>query len=246
MTEEFGWTRAEFSASRSIGQLVFACTGFAIGSWIDRFGGRRFAIAGAVILAAATFGLGSISTLGQWLFLNGLLLTAGAAMIGNLVVNVTLGKWFVECRGRVVALAGMGISLAGILLPLISTWMVDEFGWRNSWRIAGIVSAVLTLPMVLVLRRSPEDHGLYPDGKTEAEMREGHGEAAKVDFENSMTRAQAMRTSSFYFFGFCFWFVPNFHHSHVVANYSSDDRCRLFTLYRRINDFSCLSPCVSQ
>ena len=128
MTEEFGWTRAEFTASRSIGQIVMASTGFVIGSYIDRFGGRPFIFIGSVVLSTAIFSLGSINTLSEWLVLNGLILTAGAAMIGNLVVNVTLGKWFVERRGRAVALAGMGISLAGIVLPLIATWMVDEFG----------------------------------------------------------------------------------------------------------------------
>lgn len=199
MTEEFSWTRAEFSASRSIGQIVLACTGFVIGSYIDRYGGRRFIVAGALILSAATFSLGNITTLGQWWLLNGLLLTAGAAMIGNLVVNVTLGKWFVERRGTVVALAGMGISLAGILLPIITTWMVDEYGWRNSWKILGIASGLITMPMALIVRRSPEDHGMFPDGMSASEIRDGHGAAAKIDFENSMTRAQAMRTSSFYF-----------------------------------------------
>ncbi|GJM14295.1 MAG: MFS transporter [Pseudohongiella sp.] len=199
MTEEFGWTRAEFSLSRSIGQVVLACTGFIIGSYIDRYGGRRFIVAGAFILSAATFSLGSITTLTQWLLLNGLMLTAGSALIGNLVVNVTLGKWFVERRGRAVALAGMGISLSGIILPMMSTWMVDEFGWRTSWQILGIAAGLVTLPMAFVMRRSPEDHDMFPDGKSAQEMREGHGEAAKADFENSMTRAQAMRTSSFYF-----------------------------------------------
>ncbi len=199
MTEEFAWTRAEFSASRSIGQIVLACTGFVIGSYIDRHGGRRFIVVGALILSTATYSLGNINNLGQWLFLNGLALTAGAAMIGNLVVNVTLGKWFVQRRGRVVALAGMGISLSGILLPMISTWMVDEYGWRSAWKILGIAAGALTLPMALIVRRSPEDHSLFPDGKSAADILAGHGEAAKADFENSMTRAQAIRTSSFYF-----------------------------------------------
>lgn len=199
MTEEFGWSRAEFSLSRSIGQVVLACTGFVIGSYIDRYGGRRFIIAGAFILSAATYSLGNITSLGQWLLLNGLMLTAGAALIGNLVVNVTLGKWFVERRGRAVALAGMGISLSGIILPMLSTWMVDEFGWRASWKLLGMAAGLLTLPMAFIMRRSPEDHGLHPDGKSEEEMLLGHGAAAKADFENSMTRAQAMRTSSFYF-----------------------------------------------
>lgn len=199
MTEEFGWTRAEFSLSRSIGQVVLACTGFVIGSYIDRYGGRRFIIAGAFILSAATYSLGNITTLGQWLLLNGLMLTAGAALIGNLVVNVTLGKWFVERRGRAVALAGMGISLSGIILPMLSTWMVDEFGWRASWKLLGLAAGMISLPMAFIMRRSPEDHGLHPDGKSEEEMLLGHGAAAKADFDNSMTRAQAMRTSSFYF-----------------------------------------------
>jgi MFS transporter, OFA family, oxalate/formate antiporter len=199
MTQEFGWTRAEFSLSRSIGQVVLACTGFVIGSAIDRYGGRRFIIVGAFILSAATYSLGNITTLSQWLLLNGLMLTAGAALIGNLVVNVTLGKWFVERRGRAVALAGMGISLSGIILPMLSTWMVDENGWRASWKLLGIAAGLLTLPMAFIMRRSPEDHGLHPDGKSEEEMAQGHGAAAQADFENSMTRAQAMRTSSFYF-----------------------------------------------
>lgn len=199
MTEEFGWTRAEFSLSRSIGQIVLACTGFIIGSYIDRYGGRRFIVAGAIILAASTYSLGNISTLSQWLVLNGLMLTAGSAMIGNLVVNVTLGKWFVERRGRAVALAGMGISLSGIILPMLSTWMVDEFGWRTSWKLLGLAAGLVTLPMVLIVRRCPEDHGLHPDGKTELQMQAGQGEAARADFENSLTRKQAMRTSSFYF-----------------------------------------------
>ena len=199
MTQEFGWTRAEFSLSRSIGQVVLACTGFVIGSAIDRYGGRRFIIVGTFILSAATYSLGNITTLSQWLLLNGLMLTAGAALIGNLVVNVTLGKWFVERRGRAVALAGMGISLSGIILPMLSTWMVDENGWRASWKLLGIAAGLLTLPMAFIMRRSPEDHGLHPDGKSEEEMAQGHGAAAQADFENSMTRAQAMRTSSFYF-----------------------------------------------
>ena len=199
MTEEFGWTRAEFTASRSIGQIVMACTGFVIGSYIDRFGGRPFIFVGSVVLSAAIFSLGSINTLSEWLVLNGLILTAGAAMIGNLVVNVTLGKWFVERRGRAVALAGMGISLAGIVLPLIATWMVDEFGWRNSWELLGVGALMLTFPMALIVRRRPEDYLLHPDGKSDEELAAGLGAAATADFEKSMTRGQAMRTSSFYF-----------------------------------------------
>lgn len=198
MTEEFGWNRAEFTASRSIGQIIFAATGFAIGSHIDRYGGRPFILAGGLLLAASMYYLGSIETLTQWLLVNGLMLTVGAAMIGNLVVNVTLGKWFVERRGRAIALAGMGISLAGITLPPFATFLVDSFGWRESWRLLGIGAFFLTIPAALLVRRRPEDYGLHPDGRSQDEVSAGLDEEARKDFERSMTRGQAMRTSSFY------------------------------------------------
>lgn len=198
MTEEFAWTRAEFTASRSIGQLVFAITGFLIGAQIDRFGGRPFIIAGSLVLALSMVSLGSISSLEQWLFINGLLLTTGSAMIGNLSVNVTLGKWFVEKRGKAVALAGMGISLAGIVLPPVATLLVDNFGWRQSWRMLGAISLLMTLPTAFAVRRRPEDYGQHPDGHSNEDIAAGRGVAARRDYENSMTRAQAMRTVSFY------------------------------------------------
>ncbi|MDT8428378.1 MAG: MFS transporter [Pseudomonadales bacterium] len=198
MTEEFGWSRAEFTSARSIGQMVTAFTGFAIGASIDRYGGRPFILAGMVILSGAVFALGGVQNLSHWLLLNGLILTIGAGMIGNLVVNVTLGKWFVERRGRAVALAAMGISLGGILIPPVSTWLVDMLGWRVAWHVLGVVAAVLILPAALVVRRSPEDYAMHPDGKSGEEIDSSPHSAANVDYNTSMTRSQAMRTGRFY------------------------------------------------
>ncbi len=198
MNDEFGWSRAEFSASRSIGQMVVAFTGFLIGASIDRWGGRPFVFAGSLLMSAALCSLGLIQNLPQWLLINGVILTVGGAMVGNLVVNVTLGKWFVERRGWAVSLAAMGISLAGILIQPATTFFVDNFGWRDSWRILGGITLCLTLPMAAVMRRRPEDHGLYPDGKTKRQIEQGHGAAARADFARSMTRSQAMRTGEFY------------------------------------------------
>ena len=198
MNDEFGWTRAEFSASRSLGQMVVAFTGFVIGAWIDRWGGRPFVFAGSLLMAAALFSLSLIENLAQWLLINGVILTVGGALVGNLVVNVTLGKWFVERRGWAVSIAAMGISGAGILMPPVATMLVDGFGWRVSWQILSLIALCFTLPMAAVVRRRPEDHGLYPDGKTRLEIERGEGQAARSDFARSMTRSQAMRTSEFY------------------------------------------------
>src|SRR5215211_251328 len=190
MTQELGWTRSEFTLARTLGQFVMAFTGVFIGGYVDRHGGRRPMTIGIVILSLALAALGSVQTLWQWLLLNGVAVTVGAALIGNLVVNVTLSKWFVERRGWAVGTAAMGVSFAGIALPWLMTQVEDAWGWR----VMALGAAALILPISLMIRRTPEDYGLHPDGRTAAQIAAGGGRAAAADFANSMTRRQAMHT----------------------------------------------------
>lgn len=198
MTEELGWTRAEFTLPRTIGQVVMAMTGFFIGSHVDRLGARNFMFAGATILAIALYSLSFIAVLWQWIAINGLIVTLGAALIGNLVVNVTLAKWFVDFRGRAVAFAAMGVSFAGVLLTPLATLIIDTQGWRSAWQFLAIGTACLIVPVALAMRRAPEDYGLHPDGRSEDDLKAGMGVKAGLDFANSMTRREALGTSSFY------------------------------------------------
>ncbi len=41
MTEEMGWSRAQFTLPRTLGQMVMALTGFFIGSYVDKVGAAR-------------------------------------------------------------------------------------------------------------------------------------------------------------------------------------------------------------
>ena len=108
----------------------------------------------------------------QWVLLNGVAVTTGAALIGNLVVNVTLAKWFVVQRGRMVGWASMGVSSAGVVLTPAATMLVDAVGWRTAWQAIAIASVVVMFPLTFLMRRAPEDHGLHPDGRTDAQRAE--------------------------------------------------------------------------
>ncbi|MFT7244714.1 MAG: OFA family oxalate/formate antiporter-like MFS transporter [Candidatus Azotimanducaceae bacterium] len=198
MSTELDWTRTEFTLSRTIGQLVMAFTGFVIGAWVDQHGARRFMLIGTVILSAALYASSFIEHLWQWIVVNGLILTLGASLLGNLVVNVTLSKWFVDFRGRAVAFAAMGISGAGIILTPFCSWAIDEFGWRDAWQVLSLTCLLLVIPAALAMRRRPEDFGLHPDGRSADEIDRGLGQKALDDFNNSLTRREALRTSTFY------------------------------------------------
>jgi OFA family oxalate/formate antiporter-like MFS transporter len=198
MTESLGWTRTEFTLPRSLGQVIMAMTGFFIGGYVDRFGARRFMLAGTGILGIALYALSWVTQLWHWVALNGIVLTLGAALIGNLVVNVTLAKWFVNFRGRAVAFAAMGVSFAGVLLTPLASWLIEVYGWRTTWQILALLTVVLITPAALVMRRAPEDHGLLPDGHSQADVAAGKNARALLDFDNSMTRREAMGSRTFY------------------------------------------------
>jgi MFS family permease len=198
MTNEFAWTRSEFAISRTIGMVAMALIGLYVGGYVDRHGGRRIMMGGAVVLAGALYATSFVEELWQWWLLNGLALTLGAALVGNLVVNVTLSKWFVEKRGFAIGISSMGVSMAGVVLPFVMTAVVEEWGWRAGWRVAAIGALVLIAPISLLFRRAPEDHGLNPDGKSAAEVAAGGAMRAAADFANSLTRSQALRSPQFY------------------------------------------------
>ena len=198
MTAELGWSRADFTFTRTVGQMVMALVGIYIGSRVDAYGGRPIMLFGSLLLGLTLALTSQVDSLWAWLLLNGVLVTVGCAMLGNLVVNVTLSKWFVERRGIVISVAAMGVSFGGVVLTPLATWMIDVVGWREAWFWLGIGASVFTLPLALIMRRAPEDHGLYPDGYSAAQIEQGMGERARLELAASFTRAQAVRTFSFY------------------------------------------------
>ena len=86
---------------------------------------------------------------------------------GSLTINATLlvNQWFVEKRGRAIAIMGLGFQLSNAILPYLSRVLIDSFGWREAYVILGILVMILIIPPAFfLLRNFPEDLGLFPDG----------------------------------------------------------------------------------
>ena len=198
MTEELDWTRSEFTYAQTVGRFLQAFAGLFLGGLVDRGYARRMMFVGSGIIGTAVFATSYVDELWQFVALRGVMLVVGAAMVGNLVVNVTLSKWWVEKRGRMVGFAAMGVSGAGVLLPQVLTPVVDEWGWRVGWQVLAVICVVLLFPAAWVMRGTPEESGLNPDGKTDEEMASPAGDRVRADFANSLTRMEALRTPAFY------------------------------------------------
>jgi len=198
MTQDLHWTRSEFSAVQTVSTVVMGVVGFVIGAMIDRRGPRPLMLIGGVVCGSALIATSRVEELWQFYLVRGVAQTVGNAMLGNLVVNVTISKWFIARRGMAVAIASAGVSLGGVLMtPLVSV-VVQAWGWRDAWVGLGFLVWALIIPSAFIIRRAPEDYGLHPDGLTPAEAARVSALKKRLSSvsEVQWTRPEAVRTKT--------------------------------------------------
>jgi MFS transporter, ACS family, glucarate transporter len=79
----------------------------------------------------------------------------------------TMGNWISRTRhAQIQGLVTAGAGLGGATSPLLFSWMIGSYGWRTSFGIAGIATAVLALIWYWYVRDHPSQHpaALQTDG----------------------------------------------------------------------------------
>ena len=206
LSEDLGISRGVFSLIRSGEILIIAAAAPLVGTLMDRHGGRWLMAAGGLISGTGFLLLGQARDFWQFLLFRWLLISPGDALMGGMVVNVSISRWFVRMRGRALALAGMGHGLAKVGMPLLAASLIVHTGWRAAWVVFGVLTLVLVVaPSLLFMRRRPEDMGLLPDGRSRAQH-DGGAPANEDDLARARaaiadvawSRREAMRTPAFW------------------------------------------------
>ncbi len=206
LTAELGISRGVFSLLRSGEGIVGACLAPFVGTLVDRFGGRWLMAVGAAIVGVGYLILGHVDSFGQFAALRLSVITFGDALMGSMVVNVVISQWFVRRRGRALAFTSMGVGFAKVCMPVVAAWLLLTIGWRQTWVVFGMLTmALLVLPALFVVRRTPESMGLCPDGEAQLPLDNHSKLSASMSREflsddptAIWTRAEAMRTSTFW------------------------------------------------
>ncbi|MCY4625725.1 MAG: MFS transporter [Chloroflexi bacterium] len=216
LEEEFQVSRAEVSLMFTGGSIAVALTG-PLGGWLmDKFGPRRImiittamSIAGYVLLAMATefWQALLIFTIPLGVAYNWAILNSGAPILNN---------WFERGKARALSLLNVGHGAGALLLPLMAIAIVT-FEWRWSMLLAAGVMTVVMIPVLMVVRNTPEEMNLAPDGDKPDPTRAATG--GRPAMLAGMTLAEAVRGPFFWAVGIgssCMLFVNSGIIAHIV------------------------------
>ena len=165
MISEFGWERGLAAGAFSFGFMVSAVVSPIIGKVMDVRGPRFIIEFGALTTTAGLLGATQIASPFTLYLTLGLLVGIGVNCMTYSVHSQFLPNWFVRRRALAIGIAFSGVGVGSMLiLPWLQTVILHE-GWRHACLLLGIVTAVVLVPINLIVAKRPEDLGLLPDGE---------------------------------------------------------------------------------
>ncbi len=163
LQEENGWSTTAVSGATGMYFTISGVTGFFLGPYIDRLGPRRFMLGGVLLVGVSAIMLGFVDTLTE-LYLVYFVQALAFGMAGSVSVNSILARWFMTRRAQAISVSSTGVSMGGMVLSPLGSWMVGIGGVSLAAPVLGSLVLVIGLPIVAaVLVWSPADVGSEPD-----------------------------------------------------------------------------------
>jgi MFS family permease len=160
----------DFGASRGSVSLVFALAGFLYftvgsisGPLADRFGSRRLALIGMILIGTGLAFASVARSLPEVYAAYGLGIGLGVGCSYVPAVG-TVPRWFARRRGFASGIASSGIGFGTLIVPPMPSLLITHVGWRGTYLILGVIAVIAGAGMALLIENDPRNRGLGPDG----------------------------------------------------------------------------------
>ena len=186
---EFNLSHGTFGTFYSIATLISAIVFFWLGKLTDQYNLIFLGLITLGVLSGFSFLISNAETLIMlFLSLFGLRLF-GQSMISHIAV-VAMARWFPKKKGKVLSIALMGHPIGEALLPLLITFCLFHFTWREIWMGICICIIIIFLPLVCWIGRYIKFHQL---SSTNNNLQE-----SKKVLNVSWNRSQVLKDLRFY------------------------------------------------
>ncbi len=224
MSAEFGWTRAMTAGAYSLRSIEGGIASPLVGWAVDKYGSRVVILIGAIISGGAFALMALVNSLIGFYIVYGVLLSIGMSAMLYLPAWTVIAKWFNRKLSFALAILAVGAGFGGLICAPISAVLIENFGWRSAFIMLGILIWCVAIPLSFVVRDSPEEMGLLPDGVSPDEISDspkasGGKKDSNEEFETGqadITLKQALKSSTFWTLSLAFFFFSMAHSTVTV------------------------------
>ena len=196
LVSSLGFTRAQLTQGFLLGFLIAGLPfGLVAGVVIDRIGARWVILSGVGLVGISLMLMGWMTKLWHYELLC-ITEVIGYVLAGPIANQVLVAKWFEARRGRAMGYVYLGLGLGGVASPMLSNYLIRDFGWRHALEAIGLLIMVVLIPVgLLVTRSAPADLGLLPDGTGSADAGRSPSSvpdkfaSGRVDIRNAISTA---------------------------------------------------------
>ncbi|NXG47352.1 MOT6 protein, partial [Psilopogon haemacephalus] len=170
LQREFQASNSETSWFPSIMVAVLHGGGPLCSILVKRFGCRFAVMLGGLLSSVGMVSSSFCKSISQLYLTAGLITGLGSCFSFQAGVTV-LGYYFVRWRTLANAMASTGVSLGFTLWPLLSQYLLDEMGWRNTFLIFGgiLLNCCVCGAIMRPVQLAPEPAAEPPEPGREAE-----------------------------------------------------------------------------
>lgn len=154
--------RAALSLGFSFTRIESALLGPIEGYLVDHYGPRRIIFAGYLLMGLGFIAFSRIDTITTF-YIGFAFIAFGASLSGFLPMSTAITNWFIRRRGLAMGILLSGISVGGLLVPLVA-FSIETFGWRQTALCSGFLCWLIGIPVASLIRHKPEPYGYLPDG----------------------------------------------------------------------------------
>lgn len=162
--DDFGWTKSELKFRAFINLFIAGAIMPFVGVFIDKYGAKRTIMAGLLMISVLYFSYGFIQD--KWhLYAIHLGFAFAVAGAGGLAVIIMVSQRIKERRGTAIGIALAGTSAGGIIITQIATRLLEQYGWRASFKIEAVIPLVIMVIIFFFIK--PVDKAAENDASKE-------------------------------------------------------------------------------
>jgi len=151
LSREFGLTRTQFGFGVLLVTMALAAANPLVGWSVDRFGAKRPALVGLLLLSLGFVALGAfVDSVNAYLLLQAMVAFVGAAS-GPIAYTKIIGMTFDRNRGVALGVTMTGIGLSAAAVPPLLASVIAGHGWRTGFFALAVVPLVGALATALLI-----------------------------------------------------------------------------------------------